>query len=124
VGNNLFGADIAGIVHRNISAGVLPAVLIRQIQGPASDPTNLTKPLPTDEIHHPCNGFIDDYSDMARDGTAITDKDRKITLIGDSISGGVAPAVGDGIIIEDVTYNIMHVKRDPAAAVYECRCQL
>ena len=117
----LFGIDIAGIVHGAMSPGLLPATLIVVAPGTRSpsDSTGGTAPTTTNRS---CRGVISDYSDFEKGADPSLARRRKILLIAKSIAGGAVPKPNDKITIEGVTYRIVAdgVKRDPAAATYEC----
>jgi hypothetical protein len=120
MGNKLFGVDIAGIIHGAMSSGLLPATLTHRTPGVrGADSTAGTQP---NETTHTCRGFIDDYKKGEVDGTLVLVGDKKILLIGDSISPAVVPEPGDAITIEGEDYRITNpVERDPAAATYVCQ---
>ena len=116
----LFGVDIAGIVAQSIGPGVLPTVLTKVTPGTRTpgDLTGGTNPTTTD---YSARGFLDDYRDFQIDGTIIQRGDRIALLIGDTIASSQVPEPGDKITVEGATYNVVNVKRDPAAATYECQ---
>ena len=125
-GNKLFGVDIAAIVDKAMSASLLPATLTHITPGTrGADSTAGTQPT---ETTHAARGIVDEYSrgEIAStsdrtDGTMIVFGDKKILLIGDSISPTAEPESGDRIEIEGSTYSIIHVGRDPAKATYVCQ---
>ncbi|MCH9664661.1 MAG: hypothetical protein K0U41_02295 [Gammaproteobacteria bacterium] len=116
----LFGIDIAGIVAQEIGPRVLPATLIVITRGPR-DPADPTEPGPEIRTPHPCRGFIEDYDDDKIDGTLVQRGDRLVTLIGGTLPSGIIPTGSDKVTIEDSTYNVERIKRDPAAATYQCQ---
>lgn len=121
MGNRLFGVDIAGIIDKAMSQGLLPATLTKVTLGARTD-GSLTSGKAKTETNYTCRGFIDEYTDKQMDGTIIKSGDRKIVLIGDSIQGGAVPDVDDFITIEGRRFQIVGpVKRDPAKAAYECQ---
>jgi hypothetical protein len=116
MGNTLFGIDIAGLIHANISPGLLPATLHHVIPGTrTSDLTAGTQPT---ETTHSARGIIDDYKEGQFKGDLILVGDRRVLLIGNSISPAQVPEPGDGVTIEGVRYKCIRVERDPAAATY------
>lgn len=119
----LFGLDIAGIVNTSFaSAGnVLPATLIKVTAGARG--TNVTSGRTTTRESFSARGFIDDYTDRELEASGITAEDRRITLLGASITGGQIPERNDEITIESRTYKIIRVQRDPAAATYTCQAR-
>ena len=119
VTNKLFGIDIAKVVADSIKAAgdLLDATLISITPGTATDADpNL---VASTQTTHTCKGFIDKYRDDQIDGTIIRKGDRKVTLLGDTISPSVAPKTNDQVIIEGDTYDVQNVDRDPAGATYE-----
>ena len=120
MGNNLFGANISGIINSVIGPSVLPATLIK-ITPSSRNPSDPTAGVQPTETQHSCRGFIDDYADSVYRLSIIEQGDRKITLIGDSIAGDAIPKANDKIIIEGGTYLVKRVNRDPDAATYECQ---
>ncbi len=112
----LFGVDIAGIVHGAMSSGLLPATLHHVIPGTRG--VDLTAGTNPTETTHAARGFIDDYDDKQFVGDLIIVGDRRVLLIGNSISPAVVPQPGDGVTIEGVRYKVIRVQRDPAAATY------
>jgi hypothetical protein len=76
-------------------------------------------------------GLVSAYSDNEIDGTLILRSDRKILLLGATITGGVVPVPGDRIQIKDhdgatKTFTIPKdgVGSDPAAATFTCTGRL
>lgn len=125
MGNGLFenyGVDIAGLVHEHLSPGLLPAVLSKWgAQGTSRPSGELTKPLSrAADSAHTARGIISDFTPVEFASSQLLQAgDRKVMLVADSISPPVAPATGDTVQIEGVTYRIARVlKRDPAAATF------
>ncbi len=117
--NKLFGLDIAKIVADSIKSagGVLDATLISVTPGTGTDAEpNSFKPTTTT---HSARGFIDDYRDSQVDGTIVRRGDRRVTLLGATISPPVAPKTNDRVTIEGFTFDVQKVRRDPAGATYE-----
>lgn len=121
---NLFGLDIAALINTNIqqAGGVLTATLLKVTHG-TRDPLNPSAGRQRIETSHTGNGFIEDYNEFQIDNTLVQRGDRRIILLGASISGSAIPEPNDQITIESVTYNIVNVERDPAAATYTCQCR-
>jgi hypothetical protein len=63
--------------------------------------------------------LVDDYSTFLRGTLGIPVSERKIIVLGASCT--IEPTVGDLITAQGATWEITEVKRDPAAATYECR---
>ena len=117
---NLFGIDIAGIVAQEIGPGLLPATLI-QVRNGVRTPGNLTGGTNPTENNIGGRGVISDYADSQINGTLIKKGDRQVLLIANTFPGKPVPVPDDKVIIENLTYNIVAVKRDPAAATYKCQ---
>jgi len=121
MGNELFGVDIAGIIHDNVSEGVLPATLRRRVE--RGDTDDLTAAPRSINYDHPCRGFTESLSVQdLRKVEALAD-DRKVTIIGGSLPLGIIPEKGDQLTIEDngedVKFLVLSLlDRDPAAATY------
>lgn len=68
-----------------------------------------------------CKALMSDYSDvlkgLSNGGIAI--KDRKALLIAASLPAGTVPEQGDTLTAEGSPWEVLGVKRDPAAATYE-----
>lgn len=124
MGNVLFGVNISGIIAQEIGPGVLPATLIVVTPGTRSATASTSGSVPTESLITG-RGFIDDYSERLVDGTVVQRGDKKITLIGDTFTGFPVPKPGDKVTIEGSQFRIVGpVKRDPAAATYECQCRV
>ena len=63
--------------------------------------------------------LVDDYSTFLRGTLGIPASERKIIILGASCA--VAPSVGDLITAQGATWEVIEVRRDPAAATYDCR---
>lgn len=119
---DLFGLDIAGIVADAIGPGVLDATLTKEVAGNRTE-GSLTGGMNAVPTNYGCRGFVDDYSASQIDGTLIRENDHKVTLLGGTLPSGVIPQQGDEILIEGTTYEVIKVKRDPAAATYTCQAR-
>lgn len=126
MGQKLFGIDIAGLVHRNMSAGLVPLTLTRTSAGTrsATDPTAGTNPRTSSSVGR---GFVEEYRDSQVDGEMVERGDRKIIIIGDSLKPAAVPSPGDSIAMKiagtDATVEIVQggVRSDPANATYTCQ---
>ena len=114
---DLFGVDIAKAVNDGLGKGLLAATLTVVTPGTRTS-GGLTSGTQPTTVDHTARGFLDDYEDRHIDGTVIQRGDRICVLLGASISGGAIPSAGDRVTIESETFNIVNVKRDPAAASY------
>jgi hypothetical protein len=63
-------------------------------------------------------GFLEDYTDAARQMGGIPLTDRKALLFTSSFTSGLVPAAGDMLTVEGSTLEIISVKRDPASATW------
>lgn len=121
MGNTLFGIDIAGIIDQEMSAGLLDLTLIKITPGTRTVGQLTAGTNPT-SASTAGKGIIDDYQDRQINETTIKRGDRRVLIIGNSLSGGaVIPEAGDQVTIEGATYEIVGVERDPAAATYTCQ---
>jgi hypothetical protein len=127
MGNGLFavdGIDVAALVAEHIGPRVLPCVLIKPGAPGARDPDNPTKaPQPGVPTSIPCRGFIEDFSTYSVDGDMILVGDRKVTLLGATINGGLTEPEGgvnkDRVTVEGNTWAVWRVlSRDPAGATF------
>jgi hypothetical protein len=63
--------------------------------------------------------LVDDYSAFLRGTLGIPANERNIILLGGSMS--VVPKPGDVVTVQAASWEVIEVKRDPAAATYQCR---
>lgn len=116
--NNLFGVDLAGIIHQAISPGVLAATLVKRTPGTRTVGA-LTGGTNATSTSYACRGFVDTYSHFQIASGLVKAQDKKVVLIGKSISSGtVSPTPGDQVTIEGATYEVVAVERDPAGATF------
>lgn len=117
---DIFGVDLAGLILEHLGPQVFAQVLTKSVRG--EDPANSTKTITVD-TDYPCRGFIDEFKDEWVNGTTVKVNDRKIVILGASLPIGVVPEPGDKILAEGKSWTIVKegVKRDPAAATYECQ---
>lgn len=113
----LFGKDIAGKMAGALGKHLLVATLISKTPGTRTAGA-LSAGTTPDSTQASARGIIDDYDSAQIDGTLIQKDDRRVLLLGGTISGGVVPKPGDQVTIENSTYNVIRVARDPAAATY------
>lgn len=120
---DLFGLDIAGMINDYMGEGLLPLTLTKVVKSLDSGSTTMTT---TSTTSYSGRGFIEAFKDielLARDNT-VQASDRRVVVLGASLPGGVVPNKGDQITIEGKTYYLVDIlKRDPAAATYECHCR-
>jgi hypothetical protein len=117
---DIFGADIAGIIAKELGPLVFDQTLTKAAK--SRDPSDSTKII-TVETDYPCKGFVDTYSDKWVNGTTVKVDDHKIVILGASLATGVVPEPGDKITAEGNVFVIAKdgVVRDPAGATYECQ---
>lgn len=119
MGNNLFGANISGILAKALGPSFLAATLTKVTPGTrGSDLTAGTQPTSTG---YAAKGIVSDYTLREIDGTSVLTQDKKILLLGDTIASGQVPSVGDRVTIEGKSYRVINVTRDPDAATYTCQ---
>ena len=117
----LFGIDIAAEVNKSAGPGLLSATLTVVTPGERV-PGRLAYGTEPTEEDYACKGVIEDYTERQIDGEVVRLGDRKVLLLGRSISNGaIAPKPGDRVSIEGAPYTIVRVSRDPAAATYACQ---
>jgi len=130
---NIFGANIAAQIAKGLGPLMLPATLIKKTAGTrGAGVLTEGRNVGDSTTSYACKGFVDEYKQShlgagaGREGaTLIQEGDRKITLLGGTLPDAIDPAPGDLITIEGETYTIAGpVKRDPAAATFECQGRL
>ena len=118
---DLFGIDIAGILWNSIqqAGGLVPLTLRVEVPGErGADRTAGNNPTYSD---HSGQGILGDYDDFQIQGTNVERGDRRVTIIARSLSPLTTPSPGDRVEIEGTSYNVVAVKRDPAAATFTCQ---
>lgn len=121
--NKLFGIDIQKVVADAMKGNLIDGVLIQNTSG-SRTAGSLTGGVAVSQTEFAFEGIIDDYNENLIDGTSILQGDRKILIVGGTVDSLVVPKVGDSISMEGLTYNIINIKRDPAAATYSCQARL
>lgn len=115
IGDALVGADLA-----------LPGTLTRITPTPRDPlhPTAATSPITTTVNF---SGFVASLTPYQLRGTLIKDVTRIIKIYGSTL-GGVVPAPGDKVLIDNATTTIVDnsgrqqaISADPARAVYTCQ---
>ena len=120
---DLFGLDIAGIVADALtSAGGLAAATLVKIYPGSRVPGALTGGVNPTSTSYTTTGILETRAERDWAGSGWTMTERKkatITLVGKPLTdAGVTPEAGDRVTLEAVTYEIITVDRDPAAATY------
>lgn len=119
MGRKLFGVNISGLVHKNMSKGLSAAVLTKITSG-ARTSGSLTSGKAKTTADYNCKGFMDKSQRTRMDGTVVAAGHFIVLIIGDSIESGAIPEVNDQITIYDETYDIVGpIGSDPALATYE-----
>ncbi len=126
MGNNLFGADIAGKLN-SLLAPLLGAecaltytarVASARDSNDPSAGTGLSTGSPIDGV-----GFMTTKTRLLPN-SRVKAGDVVINIFGDSLEGGTVEPVPNGVItIEGKARVINEVGRDPDAAIYECICR-
>jgi hypothetical protein len=117
---DLFGLDIAGIVADAIdqAGGLLDVTLTKKTPG-TRDPNDLTAGTHPTSTPYACEGVVSDYAARLIDSTLVATGDRRVVILGATLPPDIVPAPGDQVTIESLTYDVVRVTRDPAAASYE-----
>ncbi len=126
MGNNLFGADIAGKLN-SLRAPLLGdqcqltyylrTTGTRDSNDPSAG-TGLATAVPIDGV-----GFMTTKTRILP-SSRLKAGDSVINVFGDSLEGGTVEPVPNGVItLEGRLYVISEVGRDPDAAIYECICR-
>ncbi len=117
----LGGVDVAKLINDELvpqlgNAGVTLVKITQGARVTSTEGKALTR------TNHSGTGIVSDYKDSQIDGTIVLKGDRKILLfpLTFSTDGSVFPVPNDEIIAESITYTVVNVDRDPAAATYEC----
>lgn len=117
---NLFGVNIAKILADNFRGKLLKGELYKIAPGTRS-PGSLTGGTQPVQTAYQFEGFIDNKTERAIDGTLVSIGGRVVSILGASLPSGIVPNKGDRLSIEDANYVITEImSRDPAAALYEC----
>jgi len=115
---NIFGVDLAGKVNDALGPLVFDLTLTVVTPGTRVGITDGTQPS---EVTYTVKGFVSEYKDGEIDGEIIKEGDRKVSILGGSLSSGIVPKPNDKITIGGETKRIVRISRDPAAAVYKCQ---
>lgn len=113
----LFGIDIAGIVAKEIGPGLVDATIHRMTWSDR-DPADPGAGLAIVEDDISCKGVLSFFDIREIDGTLVEANDRLVIIIVGTMSEEVEPVPQWAVTIEDKRYNIVRVRRDPAAATY------
>lgn len=118
MGNNLFGADIAGQIAAGLGHHLLGFQLLKTVEGTRSSADIAAGKQPSTKSFS-CRGILESFSARQIDGTIVKSGDRKIMILGGTLPNGIVPSVQDKVLAEGSTYTITAlVERDPDAASY------
>lgn len=120
MGNNLFGADIAGALNAALGP-LMPVVkLLKTVQGTRNPNDPSAGTTPGTQTYNG-RGILDSYRTSQIDETIIQQGDRKVLILGNSIPSGIVPETGDMVEAEGRVFTVVAVERDPDAATYTCQ---
>lgn len=114
---DIFKAGIAKKIAKALGKQLFPVTLHSVTTGTRT-PGGLTGGTNPSQTDHTCRGFVSDYKDHQVDGTIIRQGDRKVVILGDSISPVAVPKPNDKVTVESHVYVVIRVNRDPAGATY------
>lgn len=118
MGNNLFGADIAGKIANRLGPRLAAMTLIKRTPGTRTPSAVSAGTNPT-ERRFACRGVLSSRL-RNEDGTLLPTSQHTILILGDTLPPNVVPELNDRIVAEGSTWNIGPVARDPDAAAYSC----
>lgn len=116
----LFGVNIASVLNQAMGSGLLSASLTKVVAG-SRDPLNPTGGQQSTYTTYIGRGFVEMYAERDIDESLVEQGDRKIILLGASLSA--VPQTNDRLLIEGDEFRIVRVTRDPAAATYVCQAR-
>lgn len=120
----LLSGFIAKQIAKNLGKQLLPCVLIKVTPG-VRTPGSIAAGMNPTETPHTARGMIENYSSYSIANSLATAADRKISILGASIAGGVVPASTDKVTIEGVTYRVLEITdRDPDGAMFTLKCRI
>lgn len=120
----LFGLDIDKLVADGIkqAGGVLDVSFTNYVKGTrsATQPSGGTSSTPK---KFTAQGFVEEYKDSQIDGEVVVRGDRKVVILGATVSPAGAPAPGATVTVDEETTTIVEdgVTSDPARATYVCQ---
>lgn len=118
---SLFGIDLAGEINNQLGSLLLPVTLTKVAAGSRTS-SSLTGGVNPISTAYSCRGFIEDYSEYSQANGLVQVGERKVTILGGSLSAGIIPEPNDRVTIEGVEYYITGpIIRDPAGATYTCK---
>lgn len=115
------GIDVAKVVDKEIPSRLENAgiTLIQTAEGVR---TSSSSGRPVTRTSYPGKGVVTEYEDRVIEGTLVKALAKEILVFPLTLQadGAIFPRQGDEITAEGITYHILSVKRDPAAATYTC----
>ncbi|MEO0955677.1 MAG: hypothetical protein AAFU81_01575 [Pseudomonadota bacterium] len=69
----------------------------------------------------PIKALLEDYNDYIRATSGIPQNERKVLILGNSLTS--APKPEDVVVMNEQGWYVVEVSKDPANAVYTCRCR-
>lgn len=123
MGQKLFGVDISGLVHANLSPG-LPTGQLRSYSETQPGPRLIDGPVPAYADPVDFRGFWDSWTEEDYGRYSIQASDKKLTIIGDSLPGGQLPKYRDQVTLAGETKMVQKiVDMDPAKATITVQCR-
>ena len=115
----LLDTDWAAIALEAFGDLVLDGTLTAVRPVPRDSDASWTEPSVI-ETDHAFRGFIKTLTSAARQSTSVPLAGEAVLIIGNSLPAGVVPQIDDRIRMESRDFRVVHVRRDPAAALYTC----
>lgn len=119
------GIDVSGLIAQHLGPALLP-VTLRKVKVGARTPGALTAGTnPTVTIARG-RGMVEDYKNSQIDGELVRRGDRRVLILGDTLTPRVIPEAGDEVDIEGERLRIVAdgVTSDPAKATYTCQTRV
>lgn len=111
--------EISRDLHEALVGEVEDVTLTKISYGARTDSTSARSETETD---YTVKGWLAEYSQSEMDGSMVTRQDRKVCILSESLPAGVTPAKDDRVTASDgEEYNVVHVGRDTAGAIYVCQ---
>lgn len=118
MGNNLFNANISGLLAKHLGPKLAQMYLIKVVPG-TRDTTDPSAGLPLTRRTVPCKGILEDFKLSQIDGTIIQKGDRMALILGDTLPKGIVPEANDEFKAEGKVHTVVGIPtRDPDAASY------
>ena len=111
--------QIPSLVYQGFKGKLRKGTLIQKSR--SSTLNGLGDPVSTSPTEYPCEGFVDNYSDLFAGLNNIPSTDSKVSIFAKSLPTGVAPTKDDKVIMMGRSWQIRRVVTDPAQALWECQ---